>query len=111
MPLVGDTTTAAERAAAPDAWAFPPADREALAGVIAARRDVRRYRADDVPRELLDRVLAAGHAAPSVGHSQPWRFLVIADPDTRTQAATLAVQLLSAGSTLRCDAAQTQQRG
>jgi nicotinate-nucleotide--dimethylbenzimidazole phosphoribosyltransferase len=90
VPLVGDTTSAAERAGAPDGWAFPAADRDALARVVAARRDVRRFRPDPVPEEVLQRVLAAAHAAPSVGHSQPWRFLVVEDPDLRTQAARLA---------------------
>ena len=38
----------------------------------------------------MDRVLHAGHAAPSVGHSQPWRFLVVDDADLRTRAAAMA---------------------
>ena len=57
-----------------------------------ARRDIRRFRPDPVPEETLGRVLAAAHAAPSVGHSQPWRFVVVTDPQTRTRAATLADQ-------------------
>ncbi len=92
MPLIGDTTSAADRAAAPDAWAFSPAAREALQDVIAARRDVRRYRPDAVPDEVLERVLAAGHRAPSVGHSQPWRFVVVRDPALRERAAWMADQ-------------------
>jgi 5,6-dimethylbenzimidazole synthase len=36
-----------------------------------------------VPDEVLTRVLAAAHAAPSVGHSQPWDFVVVRDPGTR----------------------------
>ena len=90
VPLIGDATSAQERADAPDAWAFPPADREALARVVAARRDVRRFRPDPVPADVLERVLTAGHAAPSVGHSQPWRFLVLDDQELRTRAARLA---------------------
>ena len=92
VPLIGDATSAADRAGAPDAWAFPPEDRAALYGVLGARRDVRRYRPDPVPAELLERVLSAGHQAPSVGHSQPWRFLVVRDPAIREQAAWMADQ-------------------
>ncbi len=55
VPLIGDTTSAAERAAAPDAWAFPAEARDALSAVVAARRDVRRYRPDPVPEDLLER--------------------------------------------------------
>ncbi len=90
VPLIGDRTSAAARAADPQAWAFPPEVRDGLYDVLAARRDVRRYRPDPVDDELLTRVLAAGHAAPSVGHSQPWRFLVVRDPGIREQAALMA---------------------
>ena len=90
VPLVGDTTSAAERRAAPHAWAFPPEAVASVYDVVGARRDVRRYRPDPVPEELLTRVLQAGHAAPSVGHSQPWRFLVVRDPALREQASRMA---------------------
>ncbi len=69
---------------------MPAAVREALHEVIDARRDIRRYRPDDVPVEVLERVLTAAHHAPSVGHSQPWRFVVVRSPDTRERAALLA---------------------
>ena len=90
VPLIGDQTSAAERAAEPDAWAFPAASREAFYGVVAARRDIRRFRPDPVERAVLDRVLTAAHQAPSVGHSQPWRFIVVTDPSTRERAARMA---------------------
>ncbi len=72
------------------AWALPAATRDALHEVIGARRDIRRFRPDAVPADVLERVLRAGHAAPSVGHSQPWRFLVVDDAELRTRAAVLA---------------------
>jgi nicotinate-nucleotide--dimethylbenzimidazole phosphoribosyltransferase len=90
VPLIGDQTSAAERAAAPDAWAFDAGSREAFYDVVAARRDIRRFRPDPVPREVIDRVLLAAHQAPSVGHSQPWRFIVVTSPSTREQAARMA---------------------
>jgi nicotinate-nucleotide--dimethylbenzimidazole phosphoribosyltransferase len=43
-----------------------------------------------VPPEILRQVLNAGHQAPSVGHSQPWRFIVIREQATRDRAALLA---------------------
>jgi len=90
VPLVGDRTTAAERAADVDAWAFPEEARGAFYEVLAARRDIRRFRPDAVDPEVLDRVLSAAHAAPSVGHSQPWRFIVVSRPETRERAARMA---------------------
>jgi nicotinate-nucleotide--dimethylbenzimidazole phosphoribosyltransferase len=65
-------------------------DAAALSRVIAARRDIRRFRADPVAPALLRSLLDAAHQAPSVGHSQPWRFVVVRDPDTRQRAANLA---------------------
>lgn len=88
--MVGDQSSAAQRAAAPGAWAFPAAARDALHEIVGARRDIRRFRPDAVPAEVLDRVLAAGHAAPSVGHSQPWRFLVVDEAGLRERAAVMA---------------------
>ncbi|RZS91102.1 cob(II)yrinic acid a,c-diamide reductase [Motilibacter rhizosphaerae] len=90
VPLVGDATSARERAADPAGWRFPDEQRAAFYAVLGARRDVRRFRPDPVPDEVLERVLAAGHAAPSVGHSQPWRFVVVDDPAVRERAAVLA---------------------
>lgn len=90
VPLIGDRTAASERAADPSGWAFDDDTVSALHRVIGARRDVRRYRPDPVPDELLRSVLAAGHAAPSVGHSQPWRFVVITEQATRDRAVLLS---------------------
>ena len=90
VPTVGDRSSAAERAADPAGWAFPPGDRQALARIMEARRDIRRFRPDPVPADVLRRLLVAAHSAPSVGHSQPWRFVVVRDPETRARAAVLA---------------------
>ncbi len=90
VPLVGDPTSAADRSADPAGWSLGEPTVAALRTVLAARRDVRRYRPDPVPPDLLREVLTAGHQAPSVGHSQPWRFIVISEQPTRDQAALLA---------------------
>ncbi|MGN6250180.1 MAG: 5,6-dimethylbenzimidazole synthase [Marmoricola sp.] len=90
VPQVGDPSSAAERAADVTAWALPAETRDALHDVIARRRDIRRYRPDPVAPEVLERVLTAAHRAPSVGHSQPWRFLVVREPATRDRAARMA---------------------
>src|SRR5262245_120735 len=62
---------------------FSEAERDALYEVIAARRDIRAYRPDPVPPQVLQRVLAAAHQAPSVGFMQPWDFLYVADAGLR----------------------------
>ena len=92
VPLIGDVTSAAQRRDRPDGWAFGAESRRSVYDVIGARRDVRRYRPDAIPTDVLRRVLAAAHAAPSVGHSQPWRFVIVTDPDLRQRAAWMADQ-------------------
>ncbi|GAA5019134.1 hypothetical protein GCM10023258_06500 [Terrabacter aeriphilus] len=89
VPTIGDASTAAERALAPDAWALPD-DLASLERVVGARRDIRRFRPDPVPDDVLTAVLTAGHRGPSVGHSQPWRFVVVTEPATRDAAALMA---------------------
>ena len=55
-----------------------------LYDVIYRRRDVRgQFTGAPIPDEVLDRVLTAAHAAPSVGLSQPWDFIVVRDRATR----------------------------
>jgi nicotinate-nucleotide--dimethylbenzimidazole phosphoribosyltransferase len=70
---------------------FPDDQRAAVYRVIEERRDVRRgFRPDPVPADVLERVLAAGHRAPSVGFSQPWDFIVITDQRKRARIRDLA---------------------
>lgn len=54
------------------------------------RRSVRRYRADPVPREAIDRCLEAARLAPSACNSQPWTFLVADCDPLRARLAEAA---------------------
>ena len=56
-----------------------------LYDVINSRRDVRaEFSGEPIEAEALNRILAAAHAAPSVGHTQPWDFVLVRDRATRT---------------------------
>jgi nicotinate-nucleotide--dimethylbenzimidazole phosphoribosyltransferase len=92
VPVGFDASRAAERAADPRGWRYPEAARKAVHRVIAERRDIRRFRPDDVPDDVLDRVLAAAHRAPSVGLMQPWRLIVVSRIETRTRIRALAAR-------------------
>jgi 5,6-dimethylbenzimidazole synthase len=74
---------------------FDEAFTEKLGELLAWRRDVRRFRTDALPDALLAKLIALMELSPSVGHSQPWRWLRVDDPDQR-----LAVQ----ASFSRCNA-------
>ncbi|MEU3193770.1 nicotinate-nucleotide--dimethylbenzimidazole phosphoribosyltransferase [Streptomyces sp. NPDC006992] len=70
---------------------FAEAEREAVHRLMRERRDIRNgFRSDPIPHEVLLRVLEAAHTAPSVGHSQPWDFVVIRSEETRRAMHELA---------------------
>lgn len=69
-----------EPAAAPS---FDEAFRAQLKDLMRWRRDVRRFRTEPLPSGMLERLLAAACLAPSVGLSQPWRFVLVESLDRR----------------------------
>ncbi|MEU6059581.1 nicotinate-nucleotide--dimethylbenzimidazole phosphoribosyltransferase [Streptomyces sp. NPDC047097] len=80
-----------EEVATPAAPPYDDAEREAILRVMRERRDIRNgFRPDPIPHEVLLRVLEAAHTAPSVGHSQPWDFVVIRSAETRRTMHELA---------------------
>ncbi|WJV49976.1 nicotinate-nucleotide--dimethylbenzimidazole phosphoribosyltransferase [Streptomyces flavofungini] len=82
---------AADTAVEPPAPGYADAEREAVLRVMRERRDIRNgFRGDPIPHEVLLRVLEAAHTAPSVGHSQPWDFVVIKSAETRRTMHELA---------------------
>lgn len=68
---------------------YSDTDRAAIYRVIRERRDMRHFRSDPIPEEILQRVLQAAHQAPSVGLMQPWRFIRITDSALRCQIHAL----------------------
>ncbi len=54
-----------------------------LLDLIKWRRDVRRFRRDPLEPDKLERLIATAALSPSVGNSQPWRFVTVRDPDRR----------------------------
>lgn len=83
----------ARRSTGPAAPAYDDVEREAVLKVMRERRDIRNgFRSDPIPHEVLLRVLEAAHTAPSVGHSQPWDFVVIRSAETRRAMHELAMR-------------------
>lgn len=62
---------------------FSEAERLAVYKAIAERRDIRHFRPEAVPDEVLRKVLWAAHHAGSVGFMQPWDFVVVRDAGRR----------------------------
>jgi len=72
--------------------AFSVVERAAVYRAIGERRDMRHFAGGEVAPELLTRLLAAAHQAPSVGLMQPWRFIRISDRSLRGRVQVLVEQ-------------------
>jgi 5,6-dimethylbenzimidazole synthase len=62
---------------------FDDAFRSRLLDLISWRRDVRRFRRTPLAEGTLERLIECACLAPSVGLSQPWRFVIIEDAQRR----------------------------
>ena len=81
--------------------AFDDGFRQRLRTLLTWRRDVPRFRRDPLPPGAVERLIELAALAPSVGLSQPWRFVVVDDAACRgalrrnfaaANAAALAAQ-------------------
>ncbi len=83
-PRLRPHTEAAEIAAPTQRAAeFDHAFRARLRELLMWRRDVRRFRRDGLPTGALETLIELACLAPSVGLSQPWRFVIVEDPTRR----------------------------
>lgn len=57
---------------------------------IQSRRSIRAYEQQPIPREDLDEILRLTSLAPSAFNIQPWRFIVVTDPDLKAQVKEAA---------------------
>ncbi|MEW6622674.1 MAG: nitroreductase family protein [Bacillota bacterium] len=54
-----------------------------LMEVVRTRRSIRKYKPDAIPQDLLREILEAARLAPSGVNRQPWRFVLVADPQLK----------------------------
>ncbi|MGB0697392.1 MAG: 5,6-dimethylbenzimidazole synthase [Rhodospirillaceae bacterium] len=66
-----------------NAPAFDQAFLEDFETLLQWRRDVRHFRRDPVPSDLIERLLSLARYSPSVGLSEPWRFVLVETPSRR----------------------------
>ena len=69
------------------------------------RRDVRgnNFLTDEVPDEIVDKILHSASLAPSVGYSQPWEFVVIRDAAVKRQISASFEQENAKAADAFCD--------
>jgi 5,6-dimethylbenzimidazole synthase len=58
---------------------FDPTFRERLQILLAWRRDVRRFKREALPKGTIERLIGIACLSPSVGLSEPWRFVIVED--------------------------------
>jgi nitroreductase len=58
---------------------------EELFDEMRTRRSCRHFSDRDVPRDLVERLIAVANTAPSGANRQPWRFVAVNDPAVKTQ--------------------------
>ena len=54
---------------------------------IQKRRSIRRYKAEAIPDDVLERLLNAMRLAPSGKNTQPWKFIVVRDKTVKSRVA------------------------
>src|SRR5919108_1294447 len=52
---------------------------------LRARRSVRDFSPDPVPRELIENAIRSAGTAPSGANQQPWSFVVVSDPEVKAR--------------------------
>ena len=63
---------------------FDDAFRRRLRDLFVWRRDVRRFRREPLPPGMIERLIETACLSPSVGLSQPWRFVIVEDAERRS---------------------------
>lgn len=58
-----------------------------FAQLIMKRESVRKYTDRPVEEEKIERIMESCRMAPSACNSQPWRFVVVTDPDLKDEVA------------------------
>ena len=76
----------------PSVRQFDAAFRDSFRDLVLWRRDVRRFRRDPVDPALIESLLELASHAPSVGHCQPWRFVLVESAQCRKAVRSSFVQ-------------------
>ncbi len=74
---------------------FDEAFRDRLAVLIAWRRDVRRFSDRPVPPALIENLLDVAQLSPSVGNSQPWRWVRV---DSEAKRAAIRANFVASNA-------------
>jgi nitroreductase len=63
-----------------------------LLKIMKTRRSIRRYKEKHIPDELLEKLIEAARWSPSGDNGQPWRFIIVRDPETKKALGKIATE-------------------
>jgi len=64
---------------------------ESLLEFLKSRRSIRKFKPEPPPRDLVLKAIDVARYAPSAKNSQPWRFIIVEDPEIRSKLASIHV--------------------
>jgi nitroreductase len=62
-----------------------------LSEAIKGRRSIRVFKKQNVPEEIVEKLIDAANWAPSAGNIQPWEFVIVRKPAVKTRLAQAAL--------------------
>jgi nitroreductase len=62
-----------------------------LSEAIKGRRSIRAFKKQDVPEEIVEKLIDAASWAPSAGNIQPWEFVIVRKPAVKKRLAQAAL--------------------
>jgi nitroreductase len=65
-------------------------DGKSVLDLIISRQSDRKYSDKQIEKDKLDRILEAGRMSPSACNAQPWKFIVVNDPELVLKVADAA---------------------
>jgi nitroreductase len=58
---------------------------DCLLDLVKKRRTVRQFKSDPVPDEYINKIIEVARYAPSAFHTQPWEFVVVRNPEIKSE--------------------------
>ncbi len=78
--------------------------------VIITRRSIRKYEDKQIPKKVLDQILEAGRQSPSAVNLQPYRFVVVTDPEIKKQMKGIFSRFIADAPVILVGCANTKAR-
>jgi nitroreductase len=61
-----------------------------ILSIIKERRSIRKFKKQEVPDDIVEKLIEAATWAPSAGNIQPWEFIIIRKPETQKKLSNAA---------------------